>query len=179
MSTFNAPPDEINGLTLHNGDTLNVGKGATVNGITVQPGSNLNMGGGTAVGTVLEGVTVSVSGTLVDTTSEGSDISITGTINGITFRDFPSNDPNGPVDELFVETPSSLEGTLTFGVPDAHLEYHVLLGFGVNITSLKDTGSSVTVNYGRNQSLTWHYTAEVNDEGFAQVQWRLLPGGGP
>src|SRR5262245_22592019 len=101
MSTFNAPPDQINGLTLNNGDTLNLGQRGTVSNITVLNGADFDITGGTAIDTTLAGTTLFAQ---------------PGTINGITFEgDLTNSRPSGSIDELFLSNPSSLEGNITFG----------------------------------------------------------------
>ena len=71
MSVFNAPPDQINRLTLTFLDTLNVGEGGTVS--NVDDAGVINVGGGAANATNLEGGTLNLnSGTITGTTGIGT-----------------------------------------------------------------------------------------------------------
>ena len=179
MSTFNAPPDQINydindHLVLINGDTLNLSQGGTVSGITFLPGSNLNMKGGTATDIILEhGVFASVSGTLVDTTLAGGSLSVLdGTVNGITFEGSPSSNPNVSIDEL-IATPDSIQGTLTFASVDVGGSYQVEIVLP-DITSIDTTVvGTLTVNFANHQSVAYHYIPEGGP-----LKFTLMPFGG-
>src|SRR5262245_17050779 len=102
MSTFNAPPDQIDGLTLTFKDTLNVGKGGTVTNVDDQ--GVINVDGGTAIGTNIDTGTLNLNeGTISETNVNGTlnfnrgtaidtHLHITGTfiisgmVDGITFE---------------------------------------------------------------------------------------------
>jgi hypothetical protein len=53
MTTYTAPPDQVNGITLNKGDTLTVEEGATVSGITLNGGTE--MADGTSENTTFRG----------------------------------------------------------------------------------------------------------------------------
>jgi autotransporter passenger strand-loop-strand repeat protein len=123
-----------------------VGVGGTVTAITALAGGSLNVDGGTADNIVLAG---------------GSENLSSGTTNNITFEDPQTN---GSIDVLTLSDPASLQGTITFdsppGVPDS---YHVVIGFGETITSFHDTGHSLVLTYGHNQSVTYPYTLNFDE----------------
>lgn len=152
MSTFNAPPDQIDGLTLNNGDTLNVGAGGNVSNITVFPGGNLFVNdGGTVVNSVLAGGTESV---------------VLGITNDIAFQYDGSNPESGGVDHLILANPSSLHGELTFKGPLVQ-SYQVIIELrGVHITNVL-VGTALTINYedleGIGRSIKYPYTAVGED----------------
>ena len=148
MTIYNAPPDQVNGITLV-GDTLNVGKGGIVSRVTVGIDAKMIVSG-TAVNTVLAGGQETISSS--------------GSANGITFLT-PSN--GGPFDLLVLENPTSLQ--LAFDASFGR-GFKAIIQFPLtDVTSITNTSNTVTVNYGQEQSVTYHY------EGPASFDF--LPGG--
>src|SRR5271166_540192 len=143
MTTFTSPPDKF-GLTLNNGDTLNVGQGGMAAGTFVLPGGELDVEGGTAVDTFLAGGTVSVR---------------SGTLNGVEFTDEPSSGDTNSA--LFIgANPSSLQGTLTFDIPNS--EYTIEIFFANTITSVQNMADAheFKVNFGDGSSETYSYAVQ-------------------
>jgi hypothetical protein len=132
MTVYTAPPNQ-NGLVVGNGDFLQVNSGGTVTNTSVTSNGEVFVAGGTAVNTTLDG---------------GKEIVQSGIANGVTF------DGNGAV--LSATDPASIQGTLTFDVErGGQVEYNI--DFGTAITSIASTSSTLTLNYGTKQSITYDY----------------------
>lgn len=132
MTTYNAPPDQVNGLILLNGDTLNVAAGTTVSRVALLQGSDAN-----------------IDGTIVDSVLAGGEETIysDGTLDGISFS--PDNGNAGVLD---IQDITSVEGTLIFNG-----DLSARIAVSQNITSITSTGNTLTLHYGTDQSVIWHY----------------------
>jgi hypothetical protein len=132
MTVYTAPPNQ-NGLVLGDGDVLHVNTGGTATNTLAERGSEVDVEGGTAVNTTLDGA---------------EEIVASGIANGVTFEG------NGTL--LRVENPVSLQGILTFDVERGGQEEYKI-DFVTTINSITSTASTITVNYGNNQSITYSY----------------------
>jgi hypothetical protein len=131
MTMYTAPPNQ-NGLVLGDGDVLQVNNGGMATNTIVEGGGEVIVAGGTAVNTILQGA---------------QEIVRSGIANGVTF--------DGGDAVLSVADPASIQGTLTFDVESGGAEYNIV--FGTTIKSISSTSSTLTVNYGTNQSVTYNY----------------------
>jgi hypothetical protein len=56
---------------------------------------------------------------------------------------------------LGVADPASIQGTLIFEVPSGEVDYNI--NFRTTINSISSTSTTLSVNYGNNQSITYSY----------------------
>ena len=173
MSTLNAPPDQIDRLSLGGFDTLNVGKGGTVSNVVDEGVINVN--GGAANGTNIDGGTLNLNdgtisgtnvlgnlningGTAIDTHLHfAGTFNISGTVDGITFEG-GEGEGEPPKYILKLKDFNSLQGTLGFN--DQGPPYDVVFDFqNVTLSNVTMTANTITIDYGKNQSVTYKYTS--------------------
>jgi autotransporter passenger strand-loop-strand repeat protein len=144
MTTYNAPPDQVNNLTLNKGDTLYVAKGVTVSGITVTQGAVANIDG-TSFGSVLQGGVESIG--------------VEGSVNNLVFF----SEDGRSAGDLQLANPASVHGTLEFG-PGTY-NATILFSIDVDVISLeKSTNNTLIVKYGNGETATWHYDFIESDQ---------------
>ena len=136
MTTYTAPPDQVNGITLNKGDTLTVEEGATVSGITLNGGTE--MADGTSENTTFRGGLIEIG--------DG------GQIIGLTVQ--------SGTNQLVVD-PSG--GSISNWLLDAG-QYGMEISFPDNpifsISSAQDFQGEgfLTVNFDSGANLTWDYS---------------------
>jgi len=135
MTTFTAPPNEI-ALELISGDVLDVNQGGVATDTRVEGDGTVVVDGGDAVNTVLY---------------SGGELVNAGEADGITFTGL------GTTNVLALANPSLFQGTMTFESGS----YTAEIDFEVAIDSIKQTGDTLTVTYGNNQTVTYHYSGAL------------------